>query len=219
MALTIASRDVDGVTVAGILFDAGPTSSPILLQVGPTGSSASHATNPTLLADLFFRIGGAAVGQAVVSLQINSNNVIGDDFWIWRADHSNGVGWTVNTAQNGLVVNGANVTIYGLAVEHFQQYQTLWNGNGGRVYFTASGIPSATTPSVPCVPEAAAIGWESRESCRKDPREISPCAPFLRAVHWLRRSAGSRFSAVSVHPDAAPGDPQERAKAWSAMAM
>ncbi len=77
--------DVDGVTIAGILFDAGSTSSPILLQVGPTGSSASHATNPTLLADLFFRIGGAAVGKAVVSLQINSNNVIGDDFWIWRA--------------------------------------------------------------------------------------------------------------------------------------
>ncbi len=133
--------DVDGVIIAGILFDAGATSSPILLQVGPTGSSASHTTNPTLLSDLFFRIGGAAVGKAVVSLQINSNNVIGDDFWIWRADHSNGVGWTSNTAQNGLVVNGNNVTIYGLACEHFQQYQTLWNGNGGSVYFYQSEEP------------------------------------------------------------------------------
>jgi len=133
--------DVDGVIIAGILFDAGATSSPILLQVGPTGSSASHTTNPTVLSDLFFRIGGAAVGKAVVSLQINSSNVIGDNFWIWRADHSNGVGWTSNTAQNGLVVNGNNVIIYGLACEHFQQYQSIWNGNGGRVYFYQSEEP------------------------------------------------------------------------------
>jgi hypothetical protein len=39
------------------------------------------------------------------------------------------------------VVNGANVTIYGLAAEHFQQYQTLWNGNGGSVYFYQSEAP------------------------------------------------------------------------------
>jgi hypothetical protein len=138
-AMTVA--DVDGVSIAGILFDAGATSSPILLQVGPPGSSANHAANPTTLSDLFFRVGGAAVGQAAVCLQINSNNVIGDDFWIWRADHSNGVGWTVNVANNGLVVDGNNVTIYGLAVEHFEQFQTLWNGNGGSVYFYQSEAP------------------------------------------------------------------------------
>jgi hypothetical protein len=138
-AMSVA--DVDGVIVAGILFDAGPTSSPVLLQVGPTGSNASHSANPTSLHDLFFRIGGATMGKAAVAMQINSNNVIGDDFWIWRADHGNGVGWTSNTANNGLVVNGANVTIYGLAVEHFQQYQTLWNGNGGSVYFYQSEAP------------------------------------------------------------------------------
>jgi hypothetical protein len=138
-AMTVA--DVDGVTISGILFDAGSTNSSFQLQVGPSGSSASHAANPTVLHDLFFRVGGAAVGKTTVSLQINSNNVIGDDFWIWRADHGNGVGWTTNTATNGLVVNGANVTIYGLATEHYQQYQTLWNGNGGSVYFYQSEAP------------------------------------------------------------------------------
>jgi hypothetical protein len=39
------------------------------------------------------------------------------------------------------VVNGNGVTIYGLAVEHCQEYQTLWNGNGGRVYFYQSEMP------------------------------------------------------------------------------
>ena len=140
-AMTVA--DVDGVEIAGILFDAGP-GSPYQLQVGPAGSSANHAANPILLSDLFFRVGGAAPGSTTESLEINSNNVIGDDFWIWRADHgssSANVGWTVNPADHGLVVNGQNVTIYGLAVEHYQKEQTLWNGNGGQVYFYQSEEP------------------------------------------------------------------------------
>src|SRR5262249_26740950 len=36
---------------------------------------------------------------------------------------------------------GKDVTAYGLFVEHFQQYQTLWNGNGGSVYFYQSEMP------------------------------------------------------------------------------
>jgi hypothetical protein len=31
--------------------------------------------------------------------------------------------------------------MYGLFVEHQQKYQTLWNGNGGRVYFYQSELP------------------------------------------------------------------------------
>ncbi|NRZ12723.1 hypothetical protein [Clostridium beijerinckii] len=111
------------------------------MKVGQDGSSADHSANPTSLSDLFFRIGGAAVGNADTSLKINSNNVIGDDFWVWRADHGTGVGWTVNNAKNGVIVNGNNVTLYGLFVEHFKEYQTIWNGNGGKVYFYQSELP------------------------------------------------------------------------------
>jgi hypothetical protein len=139
IAMSVA--DVDGVKLGGLLFDAGTVNSPVLLQVGPPGSTASHAANPTSLFDIFARVGGAGAGKATVSLQINSSNVIVDHTWLWRADHGSGVGWTVNTAANGLVVNGANVTIYGLFVEHFQQFQVLWNGNGGRVVFYQSEIP------------------------------------------------------------------------------
>lgn len=137
--MTVA--DVDGVSIAGLLFDAGSVNSPILLQVGPAGATQNHAANPTVLSDVFFRIGGAGVGKATQSLVINSNNVIGDDLWIWRADHGSGVGWTSNTAANGLVVNGNNVTMYGLFVEHYQQYQVIWNGNGGRTYFFQNELP------------------------------------------------------------------------------
>ena len=133
--------DVDGVKLAGLLIDAGTTNSNTLVQIGPAGSSASHAANPTSLHDVFFRVGGAGVGKATQSLVVNSSNVIGDHMWIWRADHGSGVGWTSNTADTGLVVNGNNVTMYGLFVEHYQKYQVIWNGNGGRTYFFQNEMP------------------------------------------------------------------------------
>jgi Ricin-type beta-trefoil lectin domain len=142
-ASVINVSDVNGVRIAGLIVDAGATNSATLMQIGPSGSSASHASDPTVLSDVFFRIGGATVGNATQTLVVNSSNVIGDDLWLWRADHGNGgtVGWTTNTAANGLVVNGANVTMYGLAVEHYQAVQTQWNGNGGSDYFYQSEMP------------------------------------------------------------------------------
>jgi hypothetical protein len=131
-AMTVA--DVDGVTIAGLL-------SPVLLEVGAEGSKAHHIKSPTLLADVFFRVGGAGIGKAKVSLAINSSDVIVDHTWIWRADHGAGVGWESNTGANGMVVAGNNVTAYGLFVEHYQEYQVLWKGNGGRTYFYQSEIP------------------------------------------------------------------------------
>jgi len=138
-ALTTA--DADGIIVAGLLIDAGPKLSPILMQVGEEGSHAGHAKNPISLHDVFFRVGGAGPGSAGMDLEINSNDTIVDHTWIWRADHGAGAGWTSNPSANGLVVNGNNVTAYGLFVEHHQQYQVLWNGNGGRTYFYQSEIP------------------------------------------------------------------------------
>ncbi|WNR46221.1 discoidin domain-containing protein [Paenibacillus roseipurpureus] len=133
--------DVDGVKLAGLLFEAGPNETSSLVEVGPAGSSADHAANPTSLHDLFFRTGGAVVGENLAQMTINSDDVIGDHFWMWRADHGAGAGWTDNVSKNGLVVNGDDVTLYGLFNEHHNEYQTLWNGNGGRVYFYQSEIP------------------------------------------------------------------------------
>lgn len=134
--------DVDGVTIASLLFDAHYSSN-ILLQVGSGNDTNNHSSNPTLLADLFFRVGGF-LSQNVnvnVALEINSSDVLGDHFWIWRADHGQGVGWFQNTAKNGLVVNGNHVTIYGLFNEHFQEYGTLWKGEKGRMYFYQNETP------------------------------------------------------------------------------
>jgi hypothetical protein len=133
--------DVDDVTLAGLLLEAGPTSSTSLLQIGPTGSSQAHSASPTAVFDVHCRIGGADVGTAASCVTVNSNDVLIDNTWLWRADHGAGASWTVNMSNNGLIVNGNDVTVYGLFVEHFQQYQTLWNGNGGAVYFYQSEMP------------------------------------------------------------------------------
>jgi hypothetical protein len=139
-AITVA--DVDGVQLAGLLIDAGPANSPVLLQVGVAGGSrVSHQSDPTSLNDVFFRVGGATAGKATTCLEIDSDNVILDDIWAWRADHGTGVGWNSNVSDHGLVVNGDNVTALGLAVEHHEQNQVIWNGEGGETIFYQSELP------------------------------------------------------------------------------
>jgi hypothetical protein len=157
----ISTADVGGIDLAGLLISAGTTNSPTLVQIGPAGSSTSHASDPTVLHDVFIRVGGDVAGKATRSLVINSANIIGDDLWIWRADHGSGVGWTSNTAETGLVVNGANVTMYGLFVEHYQQYQTVWNGNGGRTYFYQSEMPYDVPNNAGWTPGGGVPGYAS----------------------------------------------------------
>jgi hypothetical protein len=142
--------DVDGVTIAGLLVDAGTVESPVLVRVGArchpgrsegTARCTRHTSNPTLLADVFVRIGGVGPASAATSVEINSNDVIADHLWLWRADHGAGAGWSTNPAATGLVVNGANVTVYALFVEHYQKHQVEWNGDSGRTYFFQNEMP------------------------------------------------------------------------------
>jgi hypothetical protein len=139
-AMTTASAK--GIMISGVLFEAGPVNSPVLLQVGSGhAQSDNEASDPSTLSDVFLRIGGAEPGKAMTSLVVNSNNVILDDIWAWRADHGSGVGWTENTADTGVVVNGDNVTAYGLFVEHYQRDETIWNGNNGTDVFFQNEMP------------------------------------------------------------------------------
>ncbi len=137
--------DVPGTKLSGVIFDAGPVNSPVLLQVGssnrPGFGCGGKPTDPTQIQDVFFRIGGAGPGKATTSLVVNSSNVILDDIWAWRADHGAGVGWTTNTADTGLIVNGDNVTAYGLFVEHFQKTEVIWNGDNGTNIFFQNEMP------------------------------------------------------------------------------
>lgn len=133
--------DVAGVKVAGITADANVPESTTLIQVGPEGASASDPADPTTLTDVFVRVGGPWAGKADTSIEVNSDHTLLDHIWAWRGDHGQGIGWDVNTGAHGVVVNGDDVTATGLFVEHYQENQTIWNGERGRTVFYQSEIP------------------------------------------------------------------------------
>ncbi len=132
----------EDVSAAGILFDAGMVRSKDLMTV--SSPVKNDGMIPITLFDLYFRVGGAptpAPTQTENCLRVSADHVIGDNFWIWRADHGTHVAWEKNYAENGMIVDGNDVVMYALMVEHFEGYQTVWNGNGGRVYMYQSEIP------------------------------------------------------------------------------
>jgi hypothetical protein len=135
--------DVPGVVISSLVVDANTQTSPTLVRVGPPGAQQGSATNPTTLSDVFVRVGGSYAGMATTSIEINQSNVLVDHTWLWRADHGNAAttGWAVNQADTGLVVNGNDVTVLGLFVEHYQKSQVIWNGNGGRTVFMECEAP------------------------------------------------------------------------------
>ncbi|WP_305788178.1 discoidin domain-containing protein [Symbioplanes lichenis] len=139
-ALNVA--DVDGVKVSGLTFDAGTTNSPTLMSVGQAGVHTDHAANPISLQDVFFRIGSSVQGKATTTLAVHSDDTVVDHIWAWRADHGGApTGWTVNTGDTGLLVNGDDVLATGLFVEHYQKYEVIWNGNRGKTIFFQNEKP------------------------------------------------------------------------------
>ena len=145
--VTMSTADVPGIKLSGLIFDAGPHNSPVLLRLGDRNGDGhgdhgnGDADDPTLAQDVFFRIGGAEAGSATTALEVDDNNAILDDIWAWRADHGSGVGWTTNPSDTGLVVKGNNVKAYGLAVEHFQKNEVVWNGQNGEDVFFQNEMP------------------------------------------------------------------------------
>jgi hypothetical protein len=160
--LTVADRP--GVIVAGVTMDAGTVSSPVLLRVGTrngnNGTGTSDPADPTTLSDVYFRVGGPHVGKADLTLEVNSNDVLIDNIWAWRADHGvpGSVGWEVNTGRNGVIVNGDDVTATGMFVEHYQQYNVIWNGENGRTVFFQNELPY-DPPNQAAWQHDGVLGW------------------------------------------------------------
>jgi hypothetical protein len=160
-AMVVISNN--GVKLSGLMIDAGPVKSPVLLSVGTPGPGS--ASNPDLIQDVFFRIGGAETTpvSATVSLLDNASNSIIDDLWAWRADHGNAVGWTQNTAATGVIVTGNNVTSYGMAVEHYQKDEVIWSGQGGTNVFFQNELPYDPPSQASWMASATQDGYPSFE--------------------------------------------------------
>ncbi len=190
-AIPLTIGDVPGVVVAGVTVDAGEVESPVLLQVGTRGgNSRGSVGNPTTLSDVYFRIGGPYVGKTDIALEVNSDRVLIDHTWVWRADHGiegfdatcnlddpedyencedelgNPIGflgdnirWATNIGRNGAIINGDDVTATGLFVEHFQEYNTIWNGERGEVYLYQNELPYDPPTQADWTADDGTLGW------------------------------------------------------------
>lgn len=142
----IYADDKDGIIVAGLLMDSF-NSTTYQIRVGNEGTKTNHAKDPIMLADITCRVGSVQSKKIQIhaSMQINSNNVVGDHFWLWRADHGMQHGghsrWERDRCKNGLIVTGNDVTLYALFTEHYQEYEVLWLGERGRTYFFQNEPP------------------------------------------------------------------------------
>jgi hypothetical protein len=159
----LKTADADGITIANLLVEAGSGGdSPVLFQVGDAGSAADHSANPPFVFDLFIRAGGSVAGTSKIGAIFNSNNTVLDHCWIWRADHGAGAGWLsdTTTVRNGIVINGNNCITYAQMVEHWQKYNTIWNGNNGQQYFYQNEI-SYNVPNQASFMEGSTLGIPS----------------------------------------------------------
>ena len=174
--------DRQGIIVAGVTIDAGAASaetndveSPFLLQVGKpngnNGRNTSNPANPTTLSDVYFRVGGPHTGKVDIALQVNSDNVLIDHTWVWRGDHGiedfdrndgtfgDNERWRTNIGRNGVVVNGDDVTATGYFVEHFQEYNSVWNGERGRVILFQNELPYDPPSQADWIADDGTLGW------------------------------------------------------------
>jgi hypothetical protein len=151
-AVTVPGN-VSGARVAGLLLEAGTMHSTTLLQWGdPT--SARNITPPHLpdygfMHDIFVRVGGprmpAGMQASIDSMvRVDASGVVGDNLWLWRADHVQGGGLVrhgENPCDHALVVTGHDVIMYGLAAEHTLKEMVLWSGQRGATFFFQAELP------------------------------------------------------------------------------
>lgn len=99
---------------------------------------------PGLLADVFARVGGPDRADTAVQdsmITVDGDGVILDNVWLWRGDIGAATQYR-RDVKHGAVINGENVTAYGLASEHTQSHNTVWNGEKGTLYFYQAELDS-----------------------------------------------------------------------------
>lgn len=170
----VVRPEATNVVVAGVTIDAGTRLSPNLMHVqgrpGRSGDRRPAAAAPTTtLNDVYFRVGGPHIGKADVSLRIDADDVLIDHTWVWRADHgvegfTAGVAgdtdrWNTNTGRVGVIVDGDRLEATGLFVEHYQEFNTIWNGEDGRVVLYQNELPYDPPSQADWTRPDGTLGW------------------------------------------------------------
>lgn len=168
----VVRHQAEGVVLAGITVDAGTELSPNLVHIqGQPGNKQKPRTitPSTTLNDVYIRVGGPHIGRADTSLRIDADDVLIDHAWVWRADHgiegfTAGVSgdtdrWNTNIGRQGLVVDGDRVSATGLFVEHYQEFNTVWNGEDGHVVLYQNELPYDPPSQADWTRPDGTLGW------------------------------------------------------------
>lgn len=174
-ATPVVIKDNPGIIVAGVTVDAGPMMSDVLMQVGKTrgerGTQKADPENPITLSDVYFRVGGPYIGKTENALVVDSDFVLIDHTWVWRADHGvegfdrnagtfgDDIRWATNIGNQGAIINGDDVTATGLFVEHFQKFNTTWNGERGTVILYQNELPYDPPSQADWTRPDGTLGW------------------------------------------------------------
>jgi hypothetical protein len=143
----IIAESANDVRVAAILIDAGkPVSAwqaPALLHWKGKGG---------VLSDIFTRVGAfqyergskssCMLTKADTHVQLDGEGTVVDNTWLWHADHDDC--YTQSDDCNsgyGLVVNGDDVSVSGLKVEHVFKDHVYWTGENGQMIFLQEELP------------------------------------------------------------------------------
>ena len=130
-----------GVNISGLIFDAGPVSSPALLRSARLPAVGRASPTRTSVDDVFFRVGGEEAGSAQTASSTTAAARSSTTCGPGAPTTARAPGLDRATADTGVVVDGNDVTAYGLAVEHYQKYETVWNGQHGTVVFFQNENP------------------------------------------------------------------------------
>ena len=146
----IINDNLNNVKIAGLVIQATDKSTQITNCLIKVGDTIKNKSNDIYLYDIFIRVGGPYLkpnyeNRVETMVIVNSNNVILDNFWLWRADHTDtidqGLGTNNAVCNNALIINGDNIKAYGLACEHTLEDIVIWNGNNGEVNFYQCELP------------------------------------------------------------------------------
>lgn len=142
----------EGIRIAALILQGSVISKyegSTLLEFGTRGVNGDGTSdNPGAIFDIFTRVGKfSASSSRDVSVEtmivIYSSHVVGDNLWLWRADHDKDLLMGQNhegKVDTALHVYGDNVTMYGLFGEHTLKDITIWEGEYGQTQFYQSEL-------------------------------------------------------------------------------
>jgi len=144
----VVNNDAPGTILAGFQanglgFNAITNTGPYAaeqIEIGTRPNATGWRFDPTSLSDV------STVSNSTTDELINQNYVLQNQAEI-QSNNNSGSGYTTvnwpaeSSSDYGIVVNGNNVTLEGIWLEHFKMTEATWNGNGGQVIFLENELP------------------------------------------------------------------------------